>query len=270
MEYSTKQQRRAVTKKDLQDLQASRPQLLPKQPPTRSEPANGFSVKYSTLANHEIKLKVILDIAEKCEITFWKGDILFLRTGFTKEWDTTVTAEAKKSYAENPAEMQHAGVEATQDVLRWVWDEGFTAVAGDSVAWEVFPPKPEPVLHECLLAGWGMPIGEMFDLEGLAELGRGELVDVLRDIQSIQHARGSIESAKLYGVVLRLYLLKQSVNIEMLPGYTIQELLFISFVLVLGSSRHLWLVAFHDAYPPGSGKPHQPYDLACSFSALQS
>ena len=66
-------------------------------------------------------------------------------------------------------------VEATEEVLRWLWNEGFAAVAGDSVAWEVFPPsKPEPILHEYLLAGWGMPIGEMFDLEGLSEMCREE------------------------------------------------------------------------------------------------
>lgn len=128
-------------------------------------------VKYSTLANHEITLKVILEIAAECGIAFQRGDIVFVRTGFTKEWDTTLTAEAKRAYAENPAKMQHAGVEATEDVLRWIWDQGFAAVAGDSVAWEVFPAsKPEPVLHEYLLAGWGMPIGEMFALDGLAEM----------------------------------------------------------------------------------------------------
>lgn len=132
-------------------------------------------VKYSTLANHEIKLENILEIAKECGITFQKGDILLVRTGFTTEWDTTMTLEAKKSYAENPAKMQHAGVEATDDVLRWIWNAGIAAVAGDSVAWEVFPPsKPEPVLHEYLLAGWGMPIGEMFDLEGLAEICKEE------------------------------------------------------------------------------------------------
>lgn len=71
--------------------------------------------------------------------------------------------------------MQHAGVEVTQDVLRWIWDKGFAAVAGDSVAWEVFPPsKLEPVLHEYLLAVWGMPIGEMFDLEALADICKEE------------------------------------------------------------------------------------------------
>ena len=117
----------------------------------------------------------MLDIARDCNITFQRGDIVFVRTGFTREWDAALTAEAKKAYAENPASMAHAGVEATEEVLRWLWNEGFAAVAGDSVAWEVFPPsKPEPILHEYLLAGWGMPIGEMFDLEGLSEMCREE------------------------------------------------------------------------------------------------
>ncbi|KAF2998163.1 hypothetical protein E8E13_002909 [Curvularia kusanoi] len=132
-------------------------------------------VRYSAMEFHEIKLKDILHIARDCNITFQKGDIVFVRTGFTREWDTDMTAESKRNYAENPASMQHAGVEATEEVIRWLWDEGFAAVAGDSVAWEVFPPsKPESSLHEYLLAGWGMPIGEMFDLQGLSEMCREE------------------------------------------------------------------------------------------------
>ncbi|KAJ4986471.1 hypothetical protein SVAN01_08033 [Stagonosporopsis vannaccii] len=136
--------------------------------------ADKNGVQYSTLKNHEVKLADILNIAKECEITFQKGDIVFVRTGFTKEWDTTLTAEAKKSYAENPADMQHAGIEATEEVLRWLWNERFAAVAGDTVAWEVYPSKPGLVLHEYLLAGWGMPIGEMFDLEELAKICQEE------------------------------------------------------------------------------------------------
>ena len=29
------------------------------------------------------------------------------------------------------------GGEATEDILRWLWDEGFAAVAGDAISWEV-------------------------------------------------------------------------------------------------------------------------------------
>jgi hypothetical protein len=50
-------------------------------------------------------------------------------------------------------------------------------VAGDARSFEVWPcAELEWHLHEWLLAGWGMPIGELFDLEELArvcaDLGR--------------------------------------------------------------------------------------------------
>lgn len=113
-----------------------------------------------------------------------------------------MTEDQKKAYSQNP-NPQHAGVEATIDMLRWLWDTGFSAVAGDAISWEVgldpsdghrvdtdgekvYPPvNPDLFLHEYIIAGWGMPIGkralrpgidsayhvstgEMFDLEALS------------------------------------------------------------------------------------------------------
>jgi kynurenine formamidase len=133
-------------------------------------------IKYSNFSAHEIRLVDILAIAAEHSIVFQKGDILFLRMGMTKEWDTNMTLEEKEKYAANP-HPQHAGVEATQAMLRWIWDTGFAAVAGDAISWEVFPAihdkkreEDNVFLHEYLLAGWGIPIGEMFDLEGLAKI----------------------------------------------------------------------------------------------------
>lgn len=34
---------------------------------------------------------------------------------------------------------------------------------------EAWPTQKDYALHEVMLAGWGMPIGELFDLEGLAD-----------------------------------------------------------------------------------------------------
>ncbi|KAF2256334.1 hypothetical protein BU26DRAFT_472510 [Trematosphaeria pertusa] len=131
-------------------------------------------IQYSTFSTHEVKLVDIEEIAKECNITFQKGDILFVRIGVTKEWDTIMTLEQKSAYASSPS-PQHAGVEASQDVLRWIWDNGFAAVAGDAISWEVYPPKDSNLfLHEYLLAGWGMPIGEMFDLEELSRLCAAE------------------------------------------------------------------------------------------------
>lgn len=66
------------------------------------------------------------------------------------------------------------GVEASDATIRWHWDNAFAAVASDTVTYEAWPsPRPWGVsMHEVFLSGWGMPIGESFDLEGLAVKGR--------------------------------------------------------------------------------------------------
>ncbi|KAI1335077.1 hypothetical protein F5Y15DRAFT_399502 [Xylariaceae sp. FL0016] len=126
-------------------------------------------IKYSTFSLHQIKLSDILEIAKECNITFKRGDILLVRIGVTKEWENDMDVDAKKAYAATTS-PEHAGVEGTMDVLKWVWNTGFAAVAGDAISWEVYPPPPGGIMmHEYMLAGWGMPIGEMFDLEKLAE-----------------------------------------------------------------------------------------------------
>ena len=70
------------------------------------------------------------------------------------------------------------GVEPTEEIVQWLWERQFAAVAGDAPAFERSPvgrgkdsvdAAPPVVLHQWLLGGWGMPIGELFDLEDLAE-----------------------------------------------------------------------------------------------------
>jgi kynurenine formamidase len=64
-----------------------------------------------------------------------KGDVLFVRTGMIPEWEA-FTGQQKRAYGEqkNP---EHAGVEASIELLEWLWDSGITAVAGDAISWEV-------------------------------------------------------------------------------------------------------------------------------------
>ncbi|CAG1989651.1 unnamed protein product [Fusarium graminearum] len=126
-------------------------------------------IKYKTFSQHTIKLVEILEIAKECNITFQRGDILLVRIGVIKEWEHEMDVAAKQAYAVSTS-PKHAGVEGTMDVLKWVWNTGFAAVAGDAISWEVYPPLEGTILmHEYMLAGWGMPIGELFDLEKLAE-----------------------------------------------------------------------------------------------------
>ena len=143
-----------------------------------AEYARRNGIRYKALNDHAVPLSVLLEIAQQQKIVFRRGDILFVRMGLVKEWDTEMSVADKLAYCQSSS-PQHAGVEGTEEMLRWIWDSGFAAVASDAVSVEVYPPrKSYPraggedvkglLMHEYLLAGWGMPIGELFDLEELS------------------------------------------------------------------------------------------------------
>ncbi|EFW15757.1 conserved hypothetical protein [Coccidioides posadasii str. Silveira] len=98
--------------------------------------AEKHGIEYTTFSTHQIRLGDIIEIAKECDITFQKGDMLFIRIGVTHEWDNVMTDQQKREYSLHPA-PEHAGVEATIDMLRWIWDCKFSAVAGDAISWEV-------------------------------------------------------------------------------------------------------------------------------------
>ncbi|OJJ49845.1 hypothetical protein ASPZODRAFT_128386 [Penicilliopsis zonata CBS 506.65] len=126
-------------------------------------------ITFSALEQHRISLDVVLEIARECRVEFQPGDIFFLRVGLPKTWDG-MSAAQKQAYSEQEC-PKHAGIEQSERVLRFIWDNHFAAVASDAVSFEVYPPlDPEWDLHHHLLAGWGLPIGEMFDLDELAQL----------------------------------------------------------------------------------------------------
>ncbi|KAL3444492.1 hypothetical protein BJX65DRAFT_297629 [Aspergillus insuetus] len=123
----------------------------------------------NALAQDQISLDVVLEIAKESQIEFQRGDIFFLRVGLPQTWAGMNEAQ-KQEYSAQPM-PKHAGIEQSERVLRFFWDNHFAAVASDAVSFEVFPPlNPEFDLHHHLLAGWGVPIGEMFDLEELAQM----------------------------------------------------------------------------------------------------
>jgi hypothetical protein len=92
------------------------------------------------------------------------GDILLIRTGSTAAFEQ-LSAEGRKEMAQ--ATML-SGLEQSEAMLEWIWSN-FSAIAADNVGIERWPSQKEYLLHEVLLSGWGMPYGEFFDLEKLAE-----------------------------------------------------------------------------------------------------
>jgi hypothetical protein len=122
-----------------------------------------------------IELTELRAVAAETGVAFRRGDVLFIRSGFTAAYDALSVAEREGLPHRSPGGL--LGLEATRDSLRWLWEAGFAAVAGDAMGFERGPatgPWNEPgvSIHQWALAGWGMPIGEMFDLEALAEACR--------------------------------------------------------------------------------------------------
>lgn len=119
-----------------------------------------------------IPLADIKSIIASEGITIRQGDILFIRSGFTAAYNALTPTEREAFPNRSPGGL--LGFEATQESLEWLWESGFAAVAGDAPGFERGPATgsynhPDVSIHQWALAGWGMPIGEMFDLEGLAE-----------------------------------------------------------------------------------------------------
>ncbi|KAF1840299.1 uncharacterized protein K460DRAFT_421278 [Cucurbitaria berberidis CBS 394.84] len=138
------------------------------------------------LGANSISAETLRDMLRETGVQPREGDVLLLRTGFTRDYDA-LGPEEKKALAHKPPAF--LGVESTTDTLRWIWESGFVAVAGDAPSFEMAPlvgshNKPGGIwkgesweeemqggglLHQWLLGGWGVMIGEMWDLEPLCE-----------------------------------------------------------------------------------------------------
>ena len=101
-------------------------------------------------------------------VTLRTGDVLLIRIGWTRFY-MSASAEIKADLAR---ETVVPGIEGSERTARWLWDNHLAAVASDSPALEALPKaagNEMEFLHFHMLAFFGMPIGEMWNLEGLAE-----------------------------------------------------------------------------------------------------
>ncbi|KAJ5621660.1 hypothetical protein N7528_006443 [Penicillium herquei] len=128
--------------------------------------AKGITV--NCFQTQSIPVSVLQEVAASQKVSWKPGDILFIRTGWTRAYERLSATECQQlaDYKAPPV----IGVKSSEEMLRWIWDQNFSAVAGDMPSFEAYPcQNPDFFLHEWLLAGWGLPIGELFDLERLSQ-----------------------------------------------------------------------------------------------------
>ena len=97
------------------------------------------------------------------------GAILLVHTGWMEAYEQC-TPEQKRPLTsfEN---VKAVGIEATQEMAAWLWDQRVAAIATDSPGVEPLPADfSDPgILHYRALPLLGLPLGELFVLASLAE-----------------------------------------------------------------------------------------------------
>ncbi|KAI1173619.1 putative cyclase-domain-containing protein [Nemania sp. FL0916] len=138
----------------------------------RGEGKTGDDAIVHPLDGHRITADEIETIAKDQGVEFRPGDVLIVRTGLTEYLQTPTPEVFAKLQG-----RKVSGMDGTMSSVKWLWNKHFAAVAGDAWAFEALPPVKEDgseagisdlVLHPWLLAMFGMPIGELWDLRALS------------------------------------------------------------------------------------------------------
>lgn len=104
-------------------------------------------------------------------IEYEVGDVLLVRTGWM-DWYQRAGEDVRRDLAEDSlSRLRTPGVVGDESMAEYLWDAHVSAVASDNPAFEAWPHPLEvdQYLHYRLLGLLGIPIGEMWFLEDLAE-----------------------------------------------------------------------------------------------------
>ncbi|OQU93643.1 hypothetical protein CLAIMM_00125 [Cladophialophora immunda] len=128
-------------------------------------------IEYDPLSNYAISLVQIQEILQEEGVAVKQGDVLVIRTGLSK-WIKESTPESIGPWERD----QYIGVDPTREFLEWVWNNNIAALASDAISVEAIPASDNTRLrlHEACIAGWGMMLGELLDLEALAKVAERE------------------------------------------------------------------------------------------------
>ena len=96
-------------------------------------------------------------------IEFTEGDVLVLRTGW---WTGYCNAGADDRQTVRTVH-DSPGLDSSDDMAAYLWDNGISAVASDNIGVEALPTRSE-MLHRKTLVRLGMPLGELWWLDDLA------------------------------------------------------------------------------------------------------
>ncbi|PNS14712.1 hypothetical protein CAC42_1734 [Sphaceloma murrayae] len=133
--------------------------------------AAAHNIEYNPMSPFAITLAHVKAMIAEQAVEIRQGDILLVRMGVSKYLRTTSKQDQIASQL-----VGTGGLDATPDLIEWLWDSNFAAVGSDSMAVEAIPASDGSWLnlHTAAIPGWGMMLGELLDLEALAALTEEE------------------------------------------------------------------------------------------------
>lgn len=126
--------------------------------------------KYDPNTTYRISLAELQACAERQGTTFEPGDILLIRSGWVETYNNMDEDQKTRLGNVAPTKYTFVGVEQSEEMIDFLHDNYFSAVGGDAPAFEAWPSNQSWYHHEYLLSLWGVPIGEMLDLEKLSSV----------------------------------------------------------------------------------------------------
>lgn len=124
------------------------------------------------------------DVARSQGVEFRQGDILLMRTGWLAFYFNQMTPEEQQSL---PAQLVCPGLIQARETVAWLWNHRISVIASDNLGVEAIPsivgspfvsaydqaagtdPIHAGLMHPTLIALLGFCLGELWDLEALAE-----------------------------------------------------------------------------------------------------
>ncbi len=116
-----------------------------------------------------ITVQMLESTAKTQKVQFKFGDILLIRTGWVNWYESLSQDERQKLSEGQAARLPAAGLDPSEEMLRFIWEHHFPAMATDTWSFERSPfIRFRDCLHATMIPLWGMAIGEMWYLEELA------------------------------------------------------------------------------------------------------
>ncbi len=134
--------------------------------------AAAHGIAFTLGARYGISARQLQAAADWQGVSFQTGDILLQRTGWI-EWYSSLNKEQRMQLAQ-PGTLQAGGLEQSEESLCFLWDHHFAAIVSDNPSFEAYPSatweegQPGESMHGVIIGLWGMPIGELFQLDALA------------------------------------------------------------------------------------------------------